>query len=180
MSFQFAPISKPVGEGQAPPLLVSAFAKKKRIVIPREATEGSDLVGRNLLFGSDAEVAASYWEGFVALAGVATGSGFFCEAAFPTVKYLRIFSSLLGPMPRIARKSSTLLNGPYDFRICKIFSAVTGPIPGTSCSSSEFAVLMLTGATGGFFLAKSGTGNREQMANRKTARLITGLCITDE
>jgi hypothetical protein len=30
----------------------------------------------------------------------------------PTVRYLRIFSSRFGPMPRTARKSSTLLNAP--------------------------------------------------------------------
>jgi len=32
---------------------------------------------------------------------------------------------------RMASKSSTLLNGPYDLRICRIFCAVAGPIPGT-------------------------------------------------
>ncbi|HWT88405.1 MAG TPA: hypothetical protein VN454_06355, partial [Candidatus Angelobacter sp.] len=36
---------------------------------------------------------------------------------FATVRYLRIFSSRFGPMPLIARKSSTLLNAPYDLRI---------------------------------------------------------------
>ena len=59
-------------------------------------------------------------------------------------------------MPRTARKSSTLLNAPYDLRICKIFSAVTGPIPGTCCSSSDVAVFRLIGAAGGFFFAKQG------------------------
>ena len=55
----------------------------------------------------------------------------------------------------MASKSSTLLNAPYDFRICKIFSAVTGPMPGTCCNSSDVAVLMFTGFTGGFFLASA-------------------------
>jgi hypothetical protein len=48
-------------------------------------------------------------------------------------------------MPRIALKSSTLLNAPYDLRICTI--------PGTNCSSSDVAVFRLIGAAGGFFLA---------------------------
>jgi len=33
----------------------------------------------------------------------------FAAAGFPTIKYLRIFSSCFGPSPRIASKSSTLL-----------------------------------------------------------------------
>ena len=33
-------------------------------------------------------------------------------AAFSTVRYLRIFSSLFGPIPLIAKRSSTLLNAP--------------------------------------------------------------------
>ena len=74
-------------------------------------------------------------------------------AGFPTVKYLRILSKRFLPIPRIASKSSTLLNAPYDFRICKIFSAVAGPMPGTCCNSSEVAVLMFTGRSGGFFVA---------------------------
>jgi hypothetical protein len=73
------------------------------------------------------------------------------ELGLSTTKYLRIFSRRFGPRPRIASKSSTLLNGPYDLRICSIFSAVEGPIPGTSCNSSDVAALMLTGCTGGFF-----------------------------
>src|SRR3989441_4975080 len=85
--------------------------------------------------------------------GVAEGCGIFGAAAFPTVKYFRILSSLFFPIPLIASRSSTLLNEPYDFRICTIFSAVTGPIPGTCCNSSEFAVLILTGFAGGFFFA---------------------------
>jgi len=86
--------------------------------------------------------------------GAACGAGL--EATdFPTVKYFRILSRRFGPSPRIASKSSTLLNEPYDLRICKILPAVTGPIPGTSCSSSKFAVLILIGCAGGFFLART-------------------------
>ena len=73
-------------------------------------------------------------------------------AVFPTVKYLRILSKRFLPMPLMASRSSTLLNEPYDLRICKIFSAVAGPIPGTCCNSSELAVLMFTGLGGGFFV----------------------------
>ncbi len=83
----------------------------------------------------------------------------FGAAGFPTVKYLRIFSSRFGPSPRIASKSSTLLNAPYDLRICRIFSAVAGPIPGTCCSSSEVAVLRFTGRAGGFFFASANGQN---------------------
>jgi len=79
----------------------------------------------------------------------------------PMVKYLRIFSRRFGPSPRMASKSSTLLNAPYDLRICKIFSAVAGPIPGTCCNSSDVAVLMFTGFAGGFFLAEQGEGNAQ-------------------
>jgi hypothetical protein len=92
-------------------------------------------------------------EGFGELAGFGAFAGLVADAALPTVKYLRIFSSRLGPMPRTARKSSTLLNAPYDLRICKILSAVTGPIPGTNCNSSDVAVFKLTGAGGGFLFA---------------------------
>jgi len=92
-------------------------------------------------------------EGFGGVTGFGALAGFVADAALPTVKYLRIFSRRFGPMPRMALRSSTLLNAPYDLRICKIFSAVTGPIPGTSCSSSDVAVFKLTGAAGGFFLA---------------------------
>ena len=56
----------------------------------------------------------------------------FCGGAVtPTVRYLRILSRRFSPSPRIASKSSTLLNGPYDLRICRIFCAVAGPSPGT-------------------------------------------------
>lgn len=84
-------------------------------------------------------------------AGGVCGTGF-AAAAFPTVKYLRILSRRFAPSPRIASKSSTLLKEPYDFRICKILPAVTGPIPGTCCSCSDVAVLRFTGFSGGFFL----------------------------
>ena len=70
-------------------------------------------------------------DGFGGVAGFGALAGLVEDAVLPTVKYLRIFSRRLGPMPRIALRSSTLLNAPYDLRICKIFSAVTGPIPGT-------------------------------------------------
>src|SRR6266436_3810861 len=91
----------------------------------------------------------------------ATGGDFpggvvgFEAAGFPTVKYFRILSSRFAPSPRIASKSSTLLNGPYVLRICKILPAVAGPIPGTCCSCSDVAVLRLTGRSGGFFLVAS-------------------------
>lgn len=52
----------------------------------------------------------------------------------------------------MASKSSTLLNGPYDLRIRKIFCDVAGPMPGTCCCSSALAVLALTGFAGAFFL----------------------------
>jgi hypothetical protein len=71
-------------------------------------------------------------------------------------------------MPRIARKSSTLLNAPYDLRICKILSAVTGPIPGTCCNCSEVAVFRLTGASGGFLFA-SKLGATAQNATKRRA-----------
>jgi len=54
----------------------------------------------------------------------------------------------------MACKSFTLLNLPYDFRACRIFSAVAGPMPGTSWSSAADAVFKLTGCRGGFFFAQ--------------------------
>src|SRR6266849_6618961 len=85
----------------------------------------------------------------------------FEAAGFPTVKYLRILSRRFAPSPRIASKSSTLLNGPYVLRICKILPAVAGPIPGTCCNCSDVAVLRFTGRSGGFFLVPSKLwGNR--------------------
>jgi hypothetical protein len=89
-----------------------------------------------------------------------------CTPDFPTVKYLRIFSRRLGPRPRIASKSSTLLNAPYDLRICKILAAVAGPIPGTNCNCSEFAVLMFTGCAGRFFFPASATGENSRPMKR--------------
>src|SRR6266852_8676355 len=88
-------------------------------------------------------------------------------AVLPIVRYLRIFSRRFGPRPRIASKSSTLLNAPYDFRICKIFSAVAGPIPGTVCNCSEFAVLMFTGCAGGFFFPPRTAGGQIKLRARK-------------
>jgi hypothetical protein len=73
-------------------------------------------------------------------------------------------------MPRIASKSSTLLNAPYGFRICKILSAVAGPIPGTNCNSSEVAVFKLTGAAGGFFLAATKEGTTHKVQSTKQIR----------
>ena len=67
----------------------------------------------------------------------------------------------------MASKSSTLLNGPYDFRICKIFSAVAGPIPGTCSNSSDVAVLMLTGFDGGFFFPPRSAGEQIKVRERK-------------
>lgn len=98
----------------------------------------------------------------------------FGAAVFPTVKYLRIFSSRFGPSPRIASKSSTLLNGPYDLRICRIFSAVAGPIPGTCCNSCDVAVLRLTGLAGGFFFAGRIAAQKMRLRKRKEKKSRTG------
>jgi hypothetical protein len=81
----------------------------------------------------------------------------------------------------MASKSSTLLKDPYDFRICKIFSAVAGPIPGTCCNSSDVAVLMLTGLAGGFFFPprtadeqiKLGKRTRREPRNKRDRRAMT-------
>jgi hypothetical protein len=92
------------------------------------------------------------------------------ELVFPATRYLRIFSSRFGPSPRMASKSSTLLNAPYDFRICNILSAVAGPIPGTSCSSSEVAALIFTGVAGSFFLANAhGQMSRQRIKGMRDA-----------
>ena len=104
----------------------------------------------------------------------ADGVAGFAAAGFPTVKYLRIFSSRFGPSPRIANKSSTLLNAPYDLRICKILSAVAGPIPGTCCSSSDVAVLRSTGLTGGFFFPASTDAAKIKPTKRKEKRSRIG------
>ena len=161
-----------------------------KIVIPSEARTSappSGLREENLLFLCSTSRTASYSDGsggsagtledfgVVAGLGGATGlfadAGLFCEAAvLPTVKYLRIFSSRFGPMPRTARKSSTLLNAPYDLRICKILSAVTGPIPGTCCSSSDVAVFKLIGAGGGFLFASKDVAMERSAAIRRPMR----------
>jgi hypothetical protein len=91
---------------------------------------------------------------FAGLAAEAEAEPPFRGGACPATKYFLIFSSRFGPIPRTDSKSSTLLNAPYDFRICKILSAVAGPIPGTSCSCAEFAELMSIGWAGGFFVAE--------------------------
>ena len=79
-------------------------------------------VARNLLFLAGDGEAASYSnvhggsagavDGFGGIAGFGVLAGLVADVALPTVKYLRIFSSRFGPMPRIALKSSTLLNAP--------------------------------------------------------------------
>ena len=74
-------------------------------------------------------------------------------------------------MPLMARKSSTLLNGPYALRICRIFSAVTGPIPGTCCSSSDVAVFKLIGAAGGFLFAARTAGIAQSAMSTKESRV---------
>jgi hypothetical protein len=96
------------------------------------------------------------------------------ELVFPATRYLRIFSSRFGPSPRIASKSSTLLKAPYDLRICNILSAVAGPIPGTCCSSSEVAVLRITGVAAGFFLPASADAAKIKPRKRKEERSRIG------
>ena len=96
--------------------------------------------------------------------------GFLVCAGFPTVRYFRIFSSLFGPIPLIASKSSTLLNAPYDFRISRILSAVAGPIPGTCCNSAALAEFKLTGCAGGFFLAR--TASAKQSISRHASKEV--------
>jgi hypothetical protein len=161
----------------------------RKTVIPsvaRTSAPPSGLREENLLFVRDAGHAIGYStesggsagrvEGFGVVAGFGGVTGLFadvgllCDGAFATVKYLRIFSRRFGPIPRIARKSSTLLNAPYDLRICKILSAVTGPIPGTNWSSSEVAVFKLTGAAGGFFFAGSPGTIAQSAAKRRATR----------
>jgi len=137
---------------------------------------------RNLLFAGDAANynnglggSAGAVEGFVGVEGFGALAGFVADAALPTVRYLRIFSRRFGPMPRIALRSSTLLNAPYDLRICKIFSAVTGPMPGTNCNSSDVAVFKLTGAAGGFFFAKQGERQIDKArAEKRKERSVSG------
>ena len=120
-----------------------------------------------------ADVADDTGGGFFTVGPVAVGvlavdvTGFF-GGTFPATKYFRIFSSFFGPMPRTASRSFTLLNGPYDLRICKILSAVDGPIPGTCCNCAAVAVFKLIGAGGGFLVAETG-----EQANRPIARRMT-------
>jgi hypothetical protein len=178
MPLQLVPSPKPVGEELAPSSYASMPAKLKRVVISSEARNPLFLSNRNAVdYNEPHGGSAGIVEGFGGLGGLAgeavgvlADAGLPDLAALPTVKYLRIFSRRFGPMPRIARKSSTLLNGPYDLRICKIFSAVTGPIPGTSCSSSELAVLILIGAGGGFFLACKHPTYTQSSASKRNIR----------
>ena len=55
-------------------------------------------------------------------------------------------------------------------RICRIFSAVAGPIPGTVSSSLDVAVLMFTGFGGGFLVvpAAAQTKRHNKAAETKT------------
>ncbi len=88
--------------------------------IPIRSESGRPADVRNLSYGLSGDFPAAAVDlarGFSA--GGATGfcaggdcSAGFAAAGFPTVKYLRIFSRRLGPSPRIARRSSTDLNGP--------------------------------------------------------------------
>ena len=123
----------------------------------REASGGAEFLAADFADGAF---------GFAQPEHPAAGTAFL-ELVFPTTKYLRIFSSRFRPRPRIASKSSTLLNAPYDLRICKIFSAVAGPIPGTCCSSSDVAVLMLTGFNGGFFFPPRAADEQIKLRKRK-------------
>jgi len=52
-------------------------------------------------------------------------------------------------------------------------SAVAGPIPGTNCNSSEFAVLMFASCAGGFFFPAIATDENSspmRSIGRKTGR----------
>jgi len=77
---------------------------------------------------------------------VAAGAGFVLCGGLLTARSFRILSSLFGPIPLVARRSSVLRNDPYDFRTFRILSAVEGPMPGTCCNSAELAVFRLTNA----------------------------------
>jgi hypothetical protein len=112
--------------------------------------------------------------GLVGAPAVCGTLGCFLEGGLLTVRYLRIFSSFFGPMPLMARRSSTLLNAPYDLRVSRIFCAVEGPMPGTCCSSVAPAVLILTGCAGGFFLA-SAAGD----SARQKTRTVRNACGTE-
>ena len=139
-------------------------------VIPGETRTASSprvFCGENLSYN---------FSGGFSVGGVdfADGVAVFPAAGLPTVKYLRIFSSRFAPSPRIASKSSTLLKPPYDLRIYKILSAVAGPIPGTSCSSSEVAVLRFIGLAGCFFLPASTDAAKIKPTKRKEERSRIG------
>jgi len=182
MSVSACSRSWPVGAGLAGPDLPSAVTgglHRQSNGHPEApgpvGTEGSQLLRyrRVLLQDYVAERASS---GFVrgCAPGIWFGRALLFGAGFPTVKYLRIFSRRFAPSPRIASKSSTLLNAPYDFRICRIFSAVAGPIPGTCCSSSEVAVLRSTGLAGGFFFPASADAEKIKPRKRKMERSRIG------
>jgi hypothetical protein len=161
----------------------------RRIVIrskARTSAPPSGLREENLLFLCSTSRTASYSDGSGGSAGTVEGfggtvgldgvtgleadAGLLSEVALPTVKYLRIFSRRFGPIPRTARKSSTLLNAPYDLRICKILSAVTGPMPGTCCNSSDVAVFKLIGAGGGFLFANRLGATAQNATKRRAIR----------
>jgi hypothetical protein len=133
-----------------------------RSKIPIRSEDGRPANVRNLSYGSS----GGFSTGGAAFAGSAPP---LAAASLPTVKYLRIFSRRFAPSPRMASRSSTLLNAPYDLRICKIFSAVAGPMPGTCCNSSDVATLMFTGFAGGFFFPP-GTASEQIRLSRSRGR----------
>jgi hypothetical protein len=154
-----------VGAGLAPPVAPLGTNENtfRSRIIPSAARPlplRADFARRNLSYGFSVDFLA----GGTAFTGSAS---LFAGAGFPTVKYLRIFSRRFAPRPRIASKSSTLLNAPYDFRICNIFSAVDGPIPGTCCNSCDVAVLMFTGFNGGFFFPLRTCGEQIKLTESK-------------
>ena len=130
MSFQFALLQTP----ERPRVMTQAGAKFPRTIPPRKNLACKNPVtfvipsdARNLLFLRGTEHTASYRQGSGGSAGTVEGlggtvgfagvtglfaAGLLCDATLPTVRYLRIFSSRFGPIPRTARKSSTLLNAP--------------------------------------------------------------------
>jgi hypothetical protein len=88
-------------------------------------------------------------------------AAFFRATDLPTVTCWRIFSRRFGPMPLLARKSSTPVNWPYDLRIFTNLSAFNGPMPGTCCNSSAVAVFRFTGCSSRFLLAcETGTPSK--------------------
>jgi hypothetical protein len=78
-----------------------------------------DFAGGEVSFAGDAAFAHPLQLAGLAPAGAPPGllaaPGFDAVAGRPAIKYLRILSRRFLPMPRIASKSSTLLNGPYRF-----------------------------------------------------------------